>query len=237
MKQARAAAAAWREVSLGDRLAPVARLKNLLIEQTDAIVKGVNQRIQFIQMTVDAGPVFGIIPLVLNLFVGFALLFHPGEILEVVQRLALRIRQFAHVVGRGGQKAPLIVDLSRPLVVLTQLRAQLLDATETILEKDGIDGLTITKVAKEAGCSVGSLYHHFQDKQTIIYAVLEDDLWINLGEQANAMARELHRRVATIPGVEAGPLMRWAVDTIVRAVRNGELPDIDAAPASKEDPR
>jgi len=52
-------------------------------------------------------------------------------------------------------------------------RAQLLDATEAILDKDGIDGLTITKVAKEAGCSVGSLYHHFQDKQTIVYAVLD----------------------------------------------------------------
>jgi AcrR family transcriptional regulator len=52
-------------------------------------------------------------------------------------------------------------------------RAQLLDATEAILDKEGIDGLTITKVAREAGCSVGSLYHHFQDKQTIIYAVLD----------------------------------------------------------------
>jgi AcrR family transcriptional regulator len=52
-------------------------------------------------------------------------------------------------------------------------RAQLLDATEAILDMEGIDGLTITKVAREAGCSVGSLYHHFQDKQTIVYAVLD----------------------------------------------------------------
>ncbi len=52
-------------------------------------------------------------------------------------------------------------------------RSQLLDATEAILDKEGIDGLTITKVAREAGCSVGSLYHHFQDKQTIVYAVLD----------------------------------------------------------------
>ena len=52
-------------------------------------------------------------------------------------------------------------------------RAQLLDATQKILDREGIDGLTITKVAREAGCSVGSLYHHFQDKQTIIYAVLD----------------------------------------------------------------
>ena len=45
-----------------------------------------------------------------------------------------------------------------------------------------------------------------------------------------------------VPGVEAGPLMHWAVDTLVRAVRSGELPEIDtapppgAAPPSEENP-
>ena len=62
---------------------------------------------------------------------------------------------------------------NRSRIAAPRTRSQLLDATEAILDKDGIDGLTITKVAKEAGCSVGSLYHHFQDKQTIIYAVLD----------------------------------------------------------------
>jgi AcrR family transcriptional regulator len=52
-------------------------------------------------------------------------------------------------------------------------RAQLLDATERVIENEGIEALTIARVARAAGCSVGSLYHHFQDKQTIIYAVLE----------------------------------------------------------------
>lgn len=33
-----------------------------------------------------------------------------------------------------------------------------------------------------------------------------------------------------VPGVEAGPLMHWAVDTLIQAVRNGELPEIDPAP-------
>jgi hypothetical protein len=33
-----------------------------------------------------------------------------------------------------------------------------------------------------------------------------------------------------VPGVEAGPLMRWAVDTLVRAARAGQLPQIDVAP-------
>jgi AcrR family transcriptional regulator len=38
-----------------------------------------------------------------------------------------------------------------------------------------------------------------------------------------------------VPGVEAGPLMRWAVDTLVRATRAGELPQIDAARPDEAD--
>ncbi len=52
-------------------------------------------------------------------------------------------------------------------------RTQLLDATQKVLEEEGVEGLTIARVAHVAGCSVGSLYHHFQDKQTIVYAVLD----------------------------------------------------------------
>jgi hypothetical protein len=39
-----------------------------------------------------------------------------------------------------------------------------------------------------------------------------------------------------VPGAEAGPLVRWAVDTLVAAVRAGELPEIDAA-SPEEDAR
>lgn len=38
-----------------------------------------------------------------------------------------------------------------------------------------------------------------------------------------------------VPGVEAGPLMRWAVETLVRSVQAGELPEIDPAPSPEED--
>ena len=40
-----------------------------------------------------------------------------------------------------------------------------------------------------------------------------------------------------VPGVEAGPLMRWAVDTLVRAARAGELPQIDVARPDDADTR
>jgi AcrR family transcriptional regulator len=32
-----------------------------------------------------------------------------------------------------------------------------------------------------------------------------------------------------VPGVESGPLVRWAMDTLIAAIRDGELPEIDAA--------
>ena len=33
-----------------------------------------------------------------------------------------------------------------------------------------------------------------------------------------------------VPGVESGPLVRWAIDTLIAAVRDGELPEIEPAP-------
>lgn len=38
-----------------------------------------------------------------------------------------------------------------------------------------------------------------------------------------------------VPGVESGPLMRWAVETLVRSVQAGELPEIKPAPSPEED--
>ena len=38
-----------------------------------------------------------------------------------------------------------------------------------------------------------------------------------------------------VPGAEAGPLMRWAVETLVQAVRAGDLPETDPSPPPEED--
>ncbi len=52
-------------------------------------------------------------------------------------------------------------------------RVLLLNAAQQILEEDGPEKLTISAVAKLAGCSVGNMYHYFQDRQTLIYAVID----------------------------------------------------------------
>ena len=50
---------------------------------------------------------------------------------------------------------------------------RLLDATEQILEEDGLDGATVPSIAARAGVSVGVVYRRFPDKDTLLRAVWE----------------------------------------------------------------
>lgn len=50
-------------------------------------------------------------------------------------------------------------------------QAALLDAAEELVVEKGMDGTSITDVAKRAGSSVGSVYHHFKDKKALFYAL------------------------------------------------------------------
>ncbi|MEM9477738.1 MAG: TetR/AcrR family transcriptional regulator [Pseudomonadota bacterium] len=47
----------------------------------------------------------------------------------------------------------------------------LLDAAEELIVEKGVDGTSIGDVAKRAGSSVGSVYHHFKDKKALFYAL------------------------------------------------------------------
>ncbi|BFM15672.1 TetR/AcrR family transcriptional regulator [Maricurvus nonylphenolicus] len=50
---------------------------------------------------------------------------------------------------------------------------QILDITARLLEEVGIDDLTTILIAKELGISVGSLYHYFPNKHSILFALGE----------------------------------------------------------------
>ena len=47
----------------------------------------------------------------------------------------------------------------------------LLDAAEELIVEGGMDSLSMADVAKRAGSSVGSVYHHFKDKKALLYAL------------------------------------------------------------------
>jgi len=79
---------------------------------------------------------------------------------------------------RAGAK-PRAADLSRKLPNQKRAHrtlANIVDAAEKILTKDGIDGLTMRKVAGTARVSVGSAYEYFPSKQALLYRVYQTRL-------------------------------------------------------------
>tara|TARA_R110002072_G_scaffold1780_11_gene14897 strand:+ start:34887 stop:35468 length:582 start_codon:yes stop_codon:yes gene_type:complete len=48
-----------------------------------------------------------------------------------------------------------------------------MDAAAALFSDHGVDATSVSDVAKKAGCSVGAVYHHFRDKQALIYALFD----------------------------------------------------------------
>jgi AcrR family transcriptional regulator len=55
-------------------------------------------------------------------------------------------------------------------------RDRLFSAAKTVLDREGVPGLTIRKVAQCAGMSPMAMYRHFADKETLLNALMEDGL-------------------------------------------------------------
>lgn len=50
-------------------------------------------------------------------------------------------------------------------------QAALMDAAEALIVEKGTDGTSIADIAERAGCSVGTVYHHFKDKKALYFAL------------------------------------------------------------------
>lgn len=61
-------------------------------------------------------------------------------------------------------------------------RDHILSAAKAVLEREGIDRLTIRKVAERADLSPMALYRHFADKDALLNALMEDGIaaWENI---------------------------------------------------------
>jgi AcrR family transcriptional regulator len=49
-------------------------------------------------------------------------------------------------------------------------------AAKAVLEKEGVSGITVRKVAKRAGLSTMAMYRHFADKDALLNALMDDGL-------------------------------------------------------------
>tara|TARA_Y100000385_G_scaffold291568_1_gene370359 strand:- start:1811 stop:2461 length:651 start_codon:yes stop_codon:yes gene_type:complete len=59
--------------------------------------------------------------------------------------------------------------------------------TIEVISNKGLDGFTTNEIAKKAGIPIGSLYQYFPNKQSILYAIMQD--WL----------AEIEERTATFP--------------------------------------
>ena len=62
----------------------------------------------------------------------------------------------------------------------------LLNAAETLILERGTKGTSVADIAALAGCSIGSVYHHFKDKEALYYA-----LFHRMTSEFDVYAREL----------------------------------------------
>jgi AcrR family transcriptional regulator len=70
------------------------------------------------------------------------------------------------------------------------------EATIQVLLSQGTERLTTTRVADRAGVSVGTLYQYFPNKQSLLFAVLEDHLEKVTKEVENACEHARHKPLA-----------------------------------------
>ena len=80
------------------------------------------------------------------------------------------------------------------------LRSTLLREAEAMLREQGIEGLTLRKLADRAGVRAPALYHHFEDKHDLLCALAEDGfrrletITISASESPSLDERERMRR-------------------------------------------
>lgn len=80
------------------------------------------------------------------------------------------------------------------------IRRTILDVTRRLLIEQGITRLSIRMIAREVGCSVGTIYFYFENKDVLIHALIEEgfDKLVEIQEQAETSIADPLERLETL---------------------------------------
>lgn len=113
-------------------------------------------------------------------------------------------------------------------VMLKRVTQEILcQAAAPILETEGLQGLTMEKLAKTAGVAKGTLYNYFQDKRTIVYSVAERNM------------KEVLRKLQDLDAEQKSPgsLLEMSLDLILRDMSKNRKIIAAMLQVMSEDPR
>ena len=70
-------------------------------------------------------------------------------------------------------------------------RRLVLDAALRLFSHQGFRGTSVREIAETAGVSIGNVYHHFPDKETIFHTLLEE-YWATMEDRRYPFFRSTH---------------------------------------------
>jgi AcrR family transcriptional regulator len=80
------------------------------------------------------------------------------------------------------------------------IRRNILDITRKLLIEQGITRLSIRMIAREVGCSVGTIYFYFENKDVLIHALIEEgfDKLIQIQKEAETSISDPLQRLEAL---------------------------------------
>jgi AcrR family transcriptional regulator len=104
---------------------------------------------------------------------------------------------------------PLLISNDKPIRAdAARNRELLLTTAHRLFNEHGVDAVTMSAVAQEAGVGKGTLYRHFSDKAELCHALLDEAM---RGFQDETFARLRHNQ-------DPAENLRWFLEAIVRYV-------------------
>ena len=65
------------------------------------------------------------------------------------------------------------------------IRRKILDETRQLLIEKGINDLSIRMISRSVGCSVGTIYFYFENKDVLVHALIEEGFELMVDRQEN----------------------------------------------------
>jgi AcrR family transcriptional regulator len=92
---------------------------------------------------------------------------------------------------------------------------RVLDAASSLLEEMPLEEVTTTRIAAEAGLSIGALYRFFPDKQTIIDAIAVRHVEQFRASLENSVMKVLERELANFETFDPAQILNSVVDAYI----------------------